>query len=278
MIVKKYFRPLRSRTLVRISHQSAIIEGSVHAASGQAAIVIGRRNKSMSKKQQPSPQPTERRLKILVSSAVYGYEEMLESIYALLGTYGYEVLMSHKGTIPVDPDESAMKSCLDAVRDCDIFLGLILPSYGSGKELPDGLSITHRELIESIALNKPRWFLVHEHVAVARQLLDPYRRKVERNGRKQAVSPFEFQAGIQFQRTPILSDPRVIDMFELAMRHDITEVKDRRGNWVQQYGPEDDARLFATAQFRRYRDLAEKYLPKLKEIQSITNQIKGGAN
>jgi len=151
-------------------------------------------------------------------------------------------------------------------------------SAGSGKELPDGLSITHRELIESIALNKPRWFLVHEHVAVARQLLDPYRRKVERNGRKQAVSPFEFQAGIQFQRTPILSDPRVIDMFELAMRHDITEVKDRRGNWVQQYGPEDDARLFATAQFRRYRDLAEKYLPKLKEIQSITNQIKGGAN
>jgi len=70
---------------------------------------------------------------------------------------------------------------------------------------------------------------------------------------------------------------RVIDMFELAMRHDIPEVKDRRGNWVQQYGLEDDARLFATAQFRRYRELADKHLPKLKEIQSITKQIKGGS-
>ena len=58
----------------------------------------------MSKKKQTLPQTGERRLKILVSSAVYGYEEMLESIYALLETYGYEVMISHKGTIPVDPD------------------------------------------------------------------------------------------------------------------------------------------------------------------------------
>lgn len=231
----------------------------------------------MSKKKQPLPQTSQKRLKILVSSAVYGYEEMLESIYALLETYGYEVMMSHKGTIPVDPNESAMDSCLDAVGDCDIFLGLILPWYGTGKELPGGLSITHREMIESIALHKPRWFLVHEHVAVARQLFEPYRVKESKDGREQSVSPFQFRAGIQFQKTPILSDTRVIDMFELAMRHDIPEVKDRRGNWVQQYGPEDDARLFATAQFRRYRELADKHLPKLKEIQSITKQIKGGA-
>jgi hypothetical protein len=64
-----------------------------------------------------------RRLTILVSSAVYGYEDMLESIYALLEGFGYEVLMSHKGTIPVDPNESAMDSCLDAVARCDLFLG-----------------------------------------------------------------------------------------------------------------------------------------------------------
>ena len=34
MIVKKYFWLLRSRTLVRISHHSAVIAGSVHAAIG----------------------------------------------------------------------------------------------------------------------------------------------------------------------------------------------------------------------------------------------------
>jgi hypothetical protein len=40
------------------------------------------------------------RLRILVSSAVLGYEDLLESIYALLEQYGYEVVMSHKGTLP----------------------------------------------------------------------------------------------------------------------------------------------------------------------------------
>jgi len=67
----------------------------------------------------------ETKLKILVSSTVYGHEELLESVYSLLTTYGYEVLMSHKGTIPVDPDHSAMDSCLDAVEACDLFLGII---------------------------------------------------------------------------------------------------------------------------------------------------------
>ncbi|HVC96949.1 MAG TPA: DUF4062 domain-containing protein [Pirellulales bacterium] len=114
-----------------------------------------------------------KRLKILVSSVVFGYEDLLESIYALLDTFGYEVLMSHKGTVPVDPDQSAMTSCLQAVDDCDLFLGLILPRYGSGKESAGGLAITHLEALRAIEVNKPRWFLVHEHVAIARQLLEP---------------------------------------------------------------------------------------------------------
>ena len=119
--------------------------------------------------------PDQPPLRILVSSVVYGYEDLLESIYALLETFGYHVLMSHKGTIPIDPQVSAMDSCLDAVESCDLFLGLILPKYGTGRETATGLSITHREAIQAIEINKPRWFLVHEHVAVARQLLTPYR-------------------------------------------------------------------------------------------------------
>jgi len=118
-----------------------------------------------------------------------------------------------------------------------------------------------------------RAFLVHEHVAIARQLLNPYRVHDEHG---QPKSPFELQPGLTFQKTPILSDLRVIDMLELAMRHDIPEVKDRKGNWVQSFGPEDDARLFATAQFRRYQELAEKYLPKLQDANQIAALIQGG--
>ncbi len=60
----------------------------------------------------------DRRLSILVSSVVYGYEDLLESVYTLLETFGYEVLMSHKGTVPIDPDNSAMTSCLEAAQRC----------------------------------------------------------------------------------------------------------------------------------------------------------------
>lgn len=210
----------------------------------------------------------ERQLRILVSSTVYGYEEFLESIYALLETFGYEVVMSHKGTVPIDPELSAMNNCLEAVKECDLFLGLILPRYGSGKESIDGLSITHREALRAIEVNKPRWFLVHEHVAIARQLLEPYRDETRK-------PEFKLKPGIEFKPTAILSDLRVLELYEAAMRHEVPNVAERRGNWVQPYGPDDDARLFATAQFRRYRELAERHLPRLKDAVAIRTRLKG---
>lgn len=63
----------------------------------------------------PTPEgtPEHRRVRILVSSAVLGYEDFLESIYALLENFDYEILMSHKGTIEIDPNISAMDSCVE---------------------------------------------------------------------------------------------------------------------------------------------------------------------
>jgi HAMP domain-containing protein len=50
--------------------------------------------------------------------AILGFEELQESIYALLETFGYEVLLSHKGTIAVDPSLPAnlLESELDISR------------------------------------------------------------------------------------------------------------------------------------------------------------------
>ena len=213
----------------------------------------------------------ERKLKILVSSVVHGYEDLLESIYSLLEEFGYEVLMSHKGTIPIDPEISAMTSCVKAVKDCDLFLGIILPRYGSGKEEGHPYSITHREGLEAIELNKPRWFLVHENVAIARQLLKPYRDEQQKDF-------FRLKPGMEFKPTPILEDLRILDFYEKAMNLDVSEVKHRKANWVQPYGPDDDARLFATAQFRRHRDLLEKHLPKLEDTAAIRSRTKGGSS
>lgn len=111
----------------------------------------------------------EKRLTIMVSSTVYGIEELLEQVYALLGGFGYEVWMSHKGTVPVYPNKTAFESCLMAVERCDLFLAILTPQYGSGAV--DGeLGITHQELLRAIQLNKPRWILAHAYVPFARSL------------------------------------------------------------------------------------------------------------
>jgi hypothetical protein len=159
-----------------------------------------------------------------------------------------------------------MTSCLEGVDRCDLFLGIILPRYGSGQEEGEPYSITHREALHAIKLNKPRWFLVHEHVTTSRKLLDPYRDKTVKDR-------FALQAGMTFQRTAILDDLRVIDLYELAMRQGVTPVKARKGNWVQSFSTDEDARLFATAQFRRQREV-EQMLPRLRNPKALLE--KGG--
>jgi len=72
------------------------------------------------------------RLKLRVSSTVYGIEPILDQIYALLTGFGYDVWMSRKGTVPVLPNRHAFESCLEAVARCDLMLAIITPQYGSG--------------------------------------------------------------------------------------------------------------------------------------------------
>jgi hypothetical protein len=179
----------------------------------------------------------EREPVILVSSSVYGIEDLLDQTYAVLKGFGYEVWMSHAGTMPVDPNKSNFQNCLDAVGNCQLFLGLITTWYGSGKSGSEA-SITHRELLRAIELDKLRWFLAHEHVAFARQLLKQFRFKED-------GSPND---GFVFKPTRVLDDLRVIDMYEAAIRHDVRP-SERTGNWVQSYFRHQDALEYVSAQF-----------------------------
>lgn len=112
-----------------------------------------------------------KKLIIMVSSTVYGIEELLDRIYSLLTSFGYEVWLSHKGTMPVNSSKSALENCLQAVNDCDLFLGIITPYYGSSKADTSGFSFTQQEMKKAIETRKPRWFLAHSNVVFARQLL-----------------------------------------------------------------------------------------------------------
>jgi len=190
-----------------------------------------------------------KKFSILVSSTVYGIEELLDRIYALLTSYGYEVWMSHKGTVPVRSDRTAFDNCLAAVEKCDLFLGIITPHYGSGQDpnKPDEPSITHQEMRRAIELNKPRWILAHDHVVFARGLLTNLGFE-GKEGRKE----------LSLKSRPILNDLRVLDLYEEAtIDGEDTPLADRDGNWVQKFRNTEDGSLFVVSQFFRYQEVEQ---------------------
>jgi hypothetical protein len=170
-----------------------------------------------------------------VSSTVYGIEELLDQVYALLGGFGYEVWMSHKGTVPILPHQTAMESCLLAVEKCDLFLSIITPRYGSGI-VGGQQSITHQELLKAIELNKPRWILAHDHVVFARALLRKLGAK-DQQAREKMLQVLGFDdekklKELRRQDELVLDDFRVIDMYEAAIRHDLKVYMDAIGKTV----------------------------------------------
>lgn len=184
-------------------------------------------------------------LTVMVSSTVYGSEPLLDQVYATLKGYGYTVWMSHKGTIPVNPKKDNFANCLEAVEQCDIFLGIITGRYGSGVA-PGEKSITHQEMTRAVSKDKLRWFLVHRDVTIARELLKQFRFKRDGNPKR-----------LKFQKTAILEDVRVLEMYECAIQDDRPLAK-RTGNWVHPYMTHAEALGYIQAQFRipkRLRDL-----------------------
>ena len=206
--------------------------------------------------------PGKKQLTLMVSSTVYGIEELLEKIYATLTTFGYEVWMSHKGTLPVSSTRSAFENCLHGVEQCDLFLSLITPQYGSGVAARGEMSITHQELLKAIALNKPRWVLAHSEVVFARTLL---------MGLGHDTS--EKRAALPLKKNKVIDDFRVIDMYEAAIRHDV-KVPDRKGNWVQKYVSPEDALLYASSQFFRYQEAESFVTEHLRDQKVVARRLK----
>jgi hypothetical protein len=173
----------------------------------------------------------------MVSSTVFGIEYLLEQIFAVLLSYGYSVWMSYKGTVPLSPRLSALANCIDAVEKCDAFFGIITGRYGSGIE-PGELAITHREVRKAVEIEKPRWFMVHRNVTVARELLKQFRFNEDKNPRPDFI----------FRKTSIIDDIRVIEMYEDAIQDNIP-LPERRGNWSQPFLTPEDVLRFVEHQF-----------------------------
>lgn len=162
------------------------------------------------------------RLKIMLASTVYGFQDQIEQICGTLTGYGFEVWNSHIRTIPLHPGMSNAQNCLRAVQDCDIFFGIIRPRYGA--EIVENISITHQEIRRAIELRKPRWFIAHRDITVARQLLKQY--MFDREG-----NPIP---GFNYRRTDIMDDIRVIGMYNEAIMNDLPPAE-RVGHWVDEF-------------------------------------------
>ncbi len=201
----------------------------------------------------------------MISSSVYGFEELLDRIYATLSTLGYEVWMSHKGTMPVDPKLTALESCRRAVEKCDLFLGIILPRYGSGKEKPSDDSIVHEELRVAIEKKKPRWILAHDHVVFAGSFL---KNLCKGSGLE--------RKDLKITRTAVFEDLRILDMYDLATRRDVEVYRNREGNWVQKFGSTEEANLYAVSQFRRYQEAEAFVDDQFGDLKAVGNATKKG--
>lgn len=160
----------------------------------------------------------------------------------MLRGFGYDVIMSLEGSIYVPMGVSNEEACLNAVEECDLFLGIIFPRYGSG--------ITHKEFLKAIELDKPRWFITHHYVTFAREILRQY---MFRGTRK--------NLNFTFKKTSMMDKVEVIDLYNDAIQDGIDASK-RKSHWVQPFFKITDVHLFLETQFKpieRRREELEKY-------------------
>ena len=175
----------------------------------------------------------------MVSSTVYGSQNDLDQIAAILRQqFNYEVIMSKEGSVyvPIDYIDNPEAACLQAVNDCDLFLGIIFPRYGSG--------ITHKEFLRAVELNKPRWFVAHEKIEFLRKLFQPY-----------LVDENKNRTNFELKKNSILDSIKVVDMYN-----------DIRHNWVQTFSNIGELMFFIEQQFKDQ----EKRVKELQKL--VTNE------
>ncbi|PWS32257.1 DUF4062 domain-containing protein [Pedobacter paludis] len=182
-------------------------------------------------------------IRVFVASTVYNFEYQLQLVRELLDGYGYDVVMSAAGTLPLDSSKSNMDVCIDAVKTCDIFLGFIRPDYGSGVLDRGKESITHAEFITARGLEIPRFVLADYRVVFTRQLLknaffveDHTQKRID-------------MSNVSLEGNGGIMDTRCIVMYNEAISDHIKPASKRTGNWVQEYVNFDQIKMHLDSQF-----------------------------
>lgn len=190
------------------------------------------------------PKPQKRNhIKVFVASTVYNFEYELNTIYEYLDNLGYDVCMSHKGTMLLDSKVSNLENCKNGVKECDVFVGIIRPDYGSGVLEEGDKSILHYEFETAYKMDIPRFVLADYRVVFTRALFKGSF-FIEDKTRKR----INFDT-ISFENSKVM-DTRSIRMYNDAIKDKEKPASKRRGNWVQEFISLDDILLHLESQFR----------------------------
>jgi len=192
------------------------------------------------------------KIEIVVASSVYGYEDQLNQICGLFEQMGYQPINSHYKTMPTDPSKSNMENCLTAVENCDAFFGVLRPFYGSG--IIGDTSVTHEEMKKAIELKKPRWFVAHRDIRVARELFKQFRYLPDKS-----LNP-----AFIYRPTKLMDDIRVIDMYNDTILNDI-DPAERIGHWTDEFFHIKDIEKVIQTQFGK-KDRILDIIQKMKTL------------
>ena len=196
-------------------------------------------------------------IKVFVASTVYNFEPQLTQVYDLLDSYGYDVFMSHKGTLLLDSNLSNLENCIAGVNESNVFVGFIRPDYGAVLE-KHNKSITHIEFDTAFTRNIPRFILADYRVVFTRALFkNSY--IIESSLSKR----IDFDK-ISFENSKVI-DTRSIRIYNQAIQDKEKDTSKRTGNWVQEYISPSDILMHLESQFK-YPDRIKKLIEKSKGI------------
>jgi hypothetical protein len=189
-------------------------------------------------------------IRVFVSSTVYEFETELSRVFAQLDGYGYDVCMSKEGTIPLDSRLSNLVNCVNAVEDCQVFLGIIRPLLGTGILEPNGRSITAQEFDRAIEIGMPRFVLADYRVEFAHKFLKLMGQDLAAipNYKERTVKR---DGNMVVERKPnLIVHGECVDVYRKAIQDNVPRPMDRIGNWAQPYKDYQDISRFVEAQFQ----------------------------
>ncbi len=103
--------------------------------------------------------------KVFISSIIKGYRKRRDAAEkAILDLnrdvgFAFEVVRADKDSMPA-LNKSPQAACIEAVKSCDIYLGIYPRNNYGWKGSPVGISPTHEEFRESVKRNKPKLIFV----------------------------------------------------------------------------------------------------------------------